>query len=97
MENVKKYFVSFFLFFADVIFRTPVSMTSASLGVVTLRTWPVLQKPRDSGSLETPQMQETLFYLNTYGSHLSLVEFYWQNSHGLMAAEYVLTKVCETT
>ena len=53
----------------------------------------ILQRVREESSLDGSQMQECLFYLKTYGSHLALVNFYCK--HGLLvnAIHYLLEKV----
>jgi len=53
-----------------------------------------LQKPLEDLSLDEPVIQECLFYLHSYGTHVNMVMFYRQHKLLSKAVHYILDQVC---
>ena len=52
----------------------------------------LVQKPFEDLSLEEPVMQECLFYLHNYGTHVAIVTFYRQHKLLPKAVHYILNQ-----
>lgn len=44
-------------------------------------------------SMDSQQFQESLFYLRTYGTYLSIVEFHRRHGYYMKAVQYILDHV----